>query len=110
MGTAQARNATHSEKKLTDEGLAAFVKRFDIPIPESAAKDGTFYQAGAGFAGDACTCRQRRQELGGYHAGARGAEARVQGAGAGAFQGVDWRVRRAAPFRRRWALSASCGT
>ena len=38
MGTAQARNATHSEKKLTDEGLAAFVKRFEIPIPEEARR------------------------------------------------------------------------
>src|SRR6202041_2959259 len=36
MGTSQSRNATHNEKKLTDEGLAAFVKQFDIPIPEKA--------------------------------------------------------------------------
>ena len=32
LGSAQARNATHSEKKLTDESLAEFVKHFDIPI------------------------------------------------------------------------------
>src|SRR5580698_1578899 len=44
IASAQARNATHSEKKLTDEGLAAFVQRFDIPIPEAAAKDATFYR------------------------------------------------------------------
>jgi pyruvate dehydrogenase E1 component len=44
IAAAQARNATHSEKKLTDEGLAAFVQRFDIPIPEAAAKDATFYR------------------------------------------------------------------
>src|SRR5271156_4201548 len=44
MGTAQARNATHSEKKLTDEGLAAFVKQFDIPIPEESAIHGTPYR------------------------------------------------------------------
>src|ERR1700723_4791463 len=44
MGTSQSRNATHNEKKLTDEGLAAFVKQFDIPIPEKAAKDGSFYR------------------------------------------------------------------
>ena len=42
LGSAQARNATHSEKKLADDALAAFVKRFDIPIPEQAAKDGAF--------------------------------------------------------------------
>ena len=40
MASAQARNATHSEKKLADDGLAAFVKRFDIPVPEEAAKAG----------------------------------------------------------------------
>ncbi len=44
LGSAQARNATHSEKKLADDGLAAFVKRFDIPVPEQAAKDGAFYR------------------------------------------------------------------
>jgi len=44
MAAAQARNATHSEKKLTDEGLAAFVKQFDIPLPEGAAKDASFYR------------------------------------------------------------------
>ena len=44
LGSAQARNATHSEKKLADDGLALFVKRFDIPVPEQAAKDGAFYR------------------------------------------------------------------
>ena len=65
LGSAQARNATHSEKKLADEGLAAFVKRFDIPIPEQAAKDGAFYRPEQ----DAPEIRYmqlRRKELGGY--------------------------------------------
>jgi pyruvate dehydrogenase E1 component len=44
LASAQSRNPTHSEKKLTDEGLAAFVTRFDIPIPAEAAKDATFYR------------------------------------------------------------------
>ncbi|GGA54457.1 pyruvate dehydrogenase E1 component [Edaphobacter acidisoli] len=44
MGTAQSRNATHNEKKLTDDGLAAFVKQFDIPIPQEAAVHGTPYR------------------------------------------------------------------
>ncbi len=47
IASAQARNATHSEKKLTDEGLAAFVKHFDIPLPEGAAKDAQFYKPDA---------------------------------------------------------------
>ncbi len=65
LGSAQARNATHSEKKLPDEGLAAFVKRFDIPIPEQAAKDGAFYRPEQS-APEIEYMQARRKELGGY--------------------------------------------
>jgi pyruvate dehydrogenase E1 component len=65
LGSAQARNATHSEKKLADDGLAAFVKRFDIPIPEQAAKDGGFYRPQAD-APELQYMQARRKELGGY--------------------------------------------
>ncbi|HEU5339977.1 pyruvate dehydrogenase (acetyl-transferring), homodimeric type [Edaphobacter sp.] len=65
MGTAQARNATHNEKKLTDDGVAAFVKQFDIPLPESAAKDGSFYRPAADSP-EMQYMQQRRAELGGY--------------------------------------------
>src|SRR6202167_527790 len=41
LGSAQARNATHSEKKLADDALFSFVKRFDIPVPAGAAEDAT---------------------------------------------------------------------
>ncbi|RXH56014.1 Pyruvate dehydrogenase E1 component [Granulicella sibirica] len=65
LGSAQARNATHSEKKLADDGLAAFVKRFDIPIPEQAAKDGVPYRPSQD-APEIQYMQQRRKELGGY--------------------------------------------
>ena len=65
LGSAQARNATHSEKKLADDGLAAFVKRFDIPIPEQAAKDGAFYRPSPD-APELVYMQGRRTELGGY--------------------------------------------
>ena len=65
LGSAQARNATHSEKKLADDGLAAFVKRFDIPIPEQAAKDGAFYRPEPD-APELHYMQARRKELGGY--------------------------------------------
>jgi pyruvate dehydrogenase E1 component len=65
MGSAQARNPTHSEKKLTDEGLASFVKRFDIPIPEDAAHNGAFYRPNAD-APELQYMQARRAELGGY--------------------------------------------
>ncbi len=65
LGSAQARNATHSEKKLADDALAAFVKRFDIPIPEQAAKDGAFYRPEQD-APEIAYMQARRKELGGY--------------------------------------------
>ena len=65
LGSAQARNATHSEKKLADEGLALFVKRFDIPVPEQAAKDGAFYRPEPN-APELAYMQARRKELGGY--------------------------------------------
>jgi pyruvate dehydrogenase E1 component len=65
MGTAQSRNATHSEKKLTDDALAAFVKGFDIPIPEESAKQGTPYRPPQDSP-EMVYMQQRRRELGGY--------------------------------------------
>ncbi|MGH9568491.1 MAG: transketolase-like TK C-terminal-containing protein, partial [Candidatus Angelobacter sp.] len=44
LGSAQARNATHQEKKMTDEALSAFRARFEIPIPDKAAKEGAPYR------------------------------------------------------------------
>jgi len=65
LATAQARNATHQEKKLTEDALAAFVKRFDIHIPESAAKDGLPFLP-AKDSPELAYLRERRKELGGY--------------------------------------------
>lgn len=65
MASAESRNATHSEKKLTDEGLAAFVKRFQIPIPEEAAMQATPYRPPQDSA-EMVYMQERRRELGGY--------------------------------------------
>jgi len=65
LGSAQARNATHSEKKLTDEALVDFVKTFDIPLPAGAVKDAAFYRPEPND--PAIEYMQaRRKELGGY--------------------------------------------
>ena len=45
--------------------LAAFVKRFDIPIPEQAAKDGAFYRPEQDSP-EIAYMQERRKELGGY--------------------------------------------
>ena len=65
LGSAQARNATHSEKKLSEESLVQFVHTFDIPLPDGAVKDAEFYRPEADD--PAIQYMQaRRQELGGY--------------------------------------------
>ncbi|HEY0784499.1 MAG TPA: pyruvate dehydrogenase (acetyl-transferring), homodimeric type, partial [Acidobacteriaceae bacterium] len=65
LGTTQARNASHQEKKLTDDGLLAFVKQFDLPMSEQAAKEAKPYRPDAG-APELAYMQARRKELGGY--------------------------------------------
>jgi pyruvate dehydrogenase E1 component len=62
---AQARNPTHQEKKMTDEALAAFRTRFEIPIPDDAAKSASLFRP-ADDSPEIRYMKQRRQELGGY--------------------------------------------
>jgi pyruvate dehydrogenase E1 component len=65
LGSAEARNATHQEKKLNDENLAQFRARFDIPIPEKAAHDGAPYRPPEDSL-EILYLKERRKELGGY--------------------------------------------
>src|SRR5215471_3728310 len=65
LGSAQARNATHQEKKMSDEALTAFRSRFEIPIPDKAAKEGLPYRP-PDDSPEIQYMKQRREELGGY--------------------------------------------
>src|ERR1700689_4876916 len=65
LGTNQARNASHQEKKLTDAGLAQFVKRFKIPVPEQQAKLGKPYRPAADSP-EIIYLQEHRRALGGY--------------------------------------------
>ncbi|MFT4114126.1 pyruvate dehydrogenase (acetyl-transferring), homodimeric type [Silvibacterium sp.] len=65
LGTTQARNASHQEKKLTDDGVTAFIKQFNIPIPEEQAKAGKPWKPEAN-APEIEYLQARRAELGGY--------------------------------------------
>jgi len=65
LGSAEARNATHQEKKLSDKDLALFRSRFDIPIPEQAAHDGAPYRPPEDSL-EILYLKERRKELGGY--------------------------------------------
>jgi pyruvate dehydrogenase E1 component len=65
LGSGEARNATHQEKKLTDQDLDTFRSRFDIPIPEKAAHAGELYMPPADSP-EVVYLQERRKELGGY--------------------------------------------
>jgi pyruvate dehydrogenase E1 component len=65
LGSAQARNATHQEKKMTDDALSAFRSRFEIPIPDKAAKEGAPYRPPEDSP-ELQYMLQRRNALGGY--------------------------------------------
>src|SRR5277367_2043725 len=65
LASTQARNASHQEKKLTDDALEAFVSRFDIPVPLEDAKKGKFYRP-APDSPEMVYLQEHRQKLGGY--------------------------------------------
>ncbi|MGA9718490.1 MAG: pyruvate dehydrogenase (acetyl-transferring), homodimeric type, partial [Acidobacteriaceae bacterium] len=65
LGTTQARNASHQEKKLQDNELAAFVKRFNIPVSEETAKNGLPYRP-AKDTPEIAYMLERRETLGGF--------------------------------------------
>ncbi len=65
LGSAEARNATHQEKKLADEALTAFRSRFAIPIPEASAREGALYRP-PDDSPEIAYMQQRRKELGGF--------------------------------------------
>src|SRR6266851_782888 len=65
LSSAQARNATHQEKKMTEEAMVAFRKQFDIPIPDAEAKDALNYRP-ADDSPEIKYMQKRRAELGGY--------------------------------------------
>jgi pyruvate dehydrogenase E1 component len=65
LGSTEARNASHQEKKLTDDAVTAFVERFQIPLPDGAAKDGAFFRPDESTP-EIKYLHERRQSLGGY--------------------------------------------
>ncbi len=61
----QARNASHQEKKLTDDALTAFVKQFDLPLSPEQAQDAKPWKPAAD-APELAYMRGRREALGGF--------------------------------------------
>ena len=61
----EGRNITHQQKKLNEQEIAHFRDRFEIPIPEEAARNAAFYRPPADSPEMAYLHEQRRR-LGGY--------------------------------------------
>ncbi len=65
FGTTEGRNAAHSEKKLTAEGVTAFIHRFNISVPEEFAREVKFYRPPADSP-EILYLQEHRRKLGGY--------------------------------------------
>ena len=66
MGEAgEARNPTHQNKKLNEKAIEYFRTRFEIPIPDEAARDGAFYRPPESSP-EIAYMQERRRVLGGY--------------------------------------------
>jgi pyruvate dehydrogenase E1 component len=66
MGEAgEGRNITHQQKKLNEQEIAHFRSRFEIPIPEEAARNAAFYRPPQDSP-EIAYMHERRRQLGGY--------------------------------------------
>jgi pyruvate dehydrogenase E1 component len=61
----EGRNITHQQKKLNEAEIAHFRSRFEIPIPEEAAHNASFYRPPADSP-EMAYLHERRRLLGGY--------------------------------------------
>jgi pyruvate dehydrogenase E1 component len=61
----EGRNITHQQKKLNEQEIAHFRSRFEIPIPEEAAHNASFYRPPADSP-EMGYMQERRRQLGGY--------------------------------------------
>jgi pyruvate dehydrogenase E1 component len=66
MGEAgEGRNISHQQKKLNEQEIANFRSRFEIPIPDEAARDAAFYRPPSDSP-EIAYLHERRRQLGGY--------------------------------------------
>ncbi|MGI8990429.1 MAG: pyruvate dehydrogenase (acetyl-transferring), homodimeric type [Bryobacteraceae bacterium] len=61
----EGRNPTHQQKEMSDKAIEHFKNRFEIPIPDDAARDGAFYRPAA-HSPEMAYMHERRRVLGGY--------------------------------------------
>lgn len=61
----EGRNITHQQKKLNEKEILYFRSRFEIPIPDEAAKNASFFRPPADSP-EIAYMQERRRQLGGY--------------------------------------------
>ncbi|HUB32500.1 MAG TPA: pyruvate dehydrogenase (acetyl-transferring), homodimeric type [Bryobacteraceae bacterium] len=61
----EGRNITHQQKKLNEQEIAQFKSRFEIPIPDEAARNASFYRPPSDSP-EMAYLHERRRILGGY--------------------------------------------
>ena len=61
----EGRNITHQQKKLNEQEILYFRSRFEIPIPDDAAKNASFFRPPEGSS-EIAYMQERRRQLGGY--------------------------------------------
>jgi pyruvate dehydrogenase E1 component len=61
----EGRNITHQQKKLNEREIASFKSRFEIPIPDEAARNASFYRP-PDDSPEMAYLHERRRLLGGY--------------------------------------------
>ena len=61
----EGRNITHQQKKLNEAEIAHFRSRFEIPIPDEAARNASFYRPPSDSP-EMSYLHERRRLLGGY--------------------------------------------
>jgi pyruvate dehydrogenase E1 component len=61
----EGRNITHQQKKLNEQEIEHFRSRFEIPIPDEAARNASFYRPPDGSP-EMAYLHERRRQLGGY--------------------------------------------
>jgi pyruvate dehydrogenase E1 component len=61
----EGRNITHQQKKLNEQEIAHFRSRFEIPIPDEAARNASFYRPPSDSP-EMAYLHERRRLLGGY--------------------------------------------
>ena len=103
----EGKNVTHQQKKVDEEELRHFRKRFGFPSAKTRFADTPFYRP-PDTSPEIEYLQARRQELGGYLPRRRVRSKPLVADHSELFQGILRPAAKGAKFRRRWLSSACC--